>query len=184
MIDKPTLRKQLLTQRSTMPNQQARDAAICQAIISHPAFINTSEILGFFPIGSEPDIKPALEHALAQGKAIYLPCCEPATRIMTFRCVHSLDELIPGEHNIPEPPPHHLALSTQHLALALVPGLAFDEAGYRLGYGGGYYDRFLANFQGSTLGVCYAMMIQAIPTSPHDLPVDVVITEGELHGQP
>ncbi|MCL2530597.1 MAG: 5-formyltetrahydrofolate cyclo-ligase [Oscillospiraceae bacterium] len=182
-MNKAALRRELLAQRSAMPNKQARDAALCQAIIVHPAFIQANEILGFFPIGTEPDIKSALEHALAQGKALYLPCCTPETRVMTFRRIHALNELVPGAHNIPEPPPYHLALSTKHLALALVPGLAFNEQGYRLGYGGGYYDRFLANFQGSTLGICYAAMIGEIPTGPHDYPVDVVATEGEQYGQ-
>jgi len=60
--------------------------------------------------------------------------------------------------------------------LCLVPGLAFDEDGFRLGYGGGYYDRFLANFQGSTLGICYQTMQQAVPKQPHDLSVDEVIS--------
>jgi len=182
MTDKTVLRKQLLAQRAAISNKQIYDTAICQAIISHSAFTQANEILGFFPINTEPDIKPVLQHALEQGKAVYLPCCEPATRTMIFRQIHSLDDLILGAHDIPEPLSQHLAFCIQHSALCLVPGLAFDENGYRLGYGGGYYDRFLANFQGNTLGICYAMMIQPIPTNPHDLPVDVVITEGELHG--
>lgn len=185
MSDKPALRKQLLARRSAIPPQQKQvwDTVLCQAITSSQAFLNAREILGFYPIGTEPNIKPALEHALAQGKAVYLPCCTPETRTMTFRGIGSLDELIPGAHGIPEPPPHHSALPVTHHALCLVPGLAFDKQGYRLGYGGGYYDRFLANFQGRTLGICYATMIGEIPTNPHDYPVDIVVTEGEMYGQ-
>ncbi|MCL2446115.1 MAG: 5-formyltetrahydrofolate cyclo-ligase [Oscillospiraceae bacterium] len=184
-MKKSTLRRELLAQRAAILPQakQAWDAALCQAIITHPAFISAREILGFFPIGTEPDIKPVLEHALAQNKALYLPCCTPETRTMTFRRVDALNELVPGAHNIPEPLPTNCALRITHYALCLVPGLAFDDRGYRLGYGGGYYDRFLANFQGRTLGICYAAMIGEIPTGPHDLSVDVVVTEGEWYGQ-
>jgi len=185
MMEKSALRKQLLAQRNAVlpQDKQAWDAALCRAIIAHPDFVQASELLGFYPIGSEPDIKPVLEHAIAQGKAVYLPCCTPETRTITFRRVHALNELMPGAHGIPEPPPYHCALRIVNCALCLVPGLAFDKLGYRLGYGGGYYDRFLANFHGRTLGVCCAAMIHEIPADAHDLPVNAVVTEGEWYGK-
>ena len=179
MDDKQALRRELIARRNGVSAQdkQRWDAAINAAIISHPVFEQSQVLLGFVPIGSEPDIKPVLEEALRLGKALYLPCCEPATRGMTFRQVRSLDELRPGAHGIPEPPHSNCALRIAHCALCLVPGLAFDEAGFRLGYGGGYYDRFLANFQGTAMGVCYAVTRQAVPKDTHDRAVDIVMSD-------
>ena len=180
MDDKQALRRALRAQRKAIDPQdkQAWDAAICRAIITHPGFQQTQAILGFVPIGTEPNIKPALEEALRLGKALYLPCCDAATSEMTFRRVQSLSELVPGAHGIPEPPRSNCQLSIVNCQLCIVPGLAFDASGFRLGYGGGYYDRFLASFKGNTLGVCYAIMRQAaLPRETHDLAVDFVITE-------
>jgi len=179
MSDKITLRKQLTAQRNAISPQDkfCWDNAINQAIVGHPSFFNATQILGFFPFGSEPDIKPTLQHALDLGKTLYLPCCNPKTCEMIFRQVRSLSELVPGAHGIPEPPPNHCEQYIAGCALCLVPGLAFDENGFRLGYGKGYYDRFLENFKGTSLGICYAALRQAsLPMEPHDFFVDMVIT--------
>ena len=180
MDDKQALRRELRARREAIDprDKQVWDAAICRGIMEHASFRAAQVILGFVPIGTEPDIKPALEEALRLGKALFLPCCDAETREMIFRRVQSLDELVPGAHGIPEPPGTNCQLSIVNCQLCIVPGLAFDEAGFRLGYGGGYYDRFLASFKGSTMGVCYGMMRQAaLPREAHDLAVEIVITE-------
>jgi len=178
-MTKQTLRRELIARRNAIParDKHAFDEALNTVVIAHPSFQQASTVLGFVPIGSEPDITPVLEEALRLGKALYLPCCEPNTRTMTFRQVSSLSELIPGAHGIPGPPKNNSAFSIQHSALCLVPGLAFNDAGFRLGYGGGYYDRFLANFQGTAMGICYAAMRQAVPQDAYDCAVDIVISE-------
>jgi len=180
MSDKQALRRELRARRKAIGHRdkQAWDAAINRAIVAHPRFQASEVLLGFVPIGTEPDIRPTLEEALRLGKALFLPCCNAETRVMTFRQVNALNELVPGAHRIPEPPPGNSQFAIHDSQLCLVPGLAFDAEGFRLGYGGGYYDRFLASFKGSTMGVCYEIMRQAtLPREAHDLAVNVVIME-------
>ena len=177
MTDKQKLREALLAKRNSLPpgDRTVWDAAICRKIIAHDWFRQAQIILGYYPIGAEPDIKPALEQALRLGKEVYLPCGD-----MIFRRLTSLENLIPGMFNIPEPGKTNCQLSTVHcqLQLCLVPGLAFDRDGYRLGYGKGYYDRFLAGFTGHTIGICHASMTQtALPRQAHDLAVEDIISE-------
>jgi len=178
------LRRELLAQRNAIPpgQRQAWDAEINRGIIEHAWFRQAQTILGYYPIGSEPDIRPALEEALRQGKALYLPKCKPETREMTFHQAGSLMGLRPGAHGIPEPE-ESCALCIVNCALCIVPGIAFDKAGYRLGYGGGYYDRFLARRGGlRTLGICYAGCLRAsLPRGAGDEAVERLLTEGEKH---
>lgn len=176
---KKALRRELLAQRNAVSQEQKRrwDEAINRAILAHDWFGQAAQVLGYYPIGSEPDIRPALEEALRQGKEIYLPKCKPLTREMAFHRVRSLEDVEPGAHGIPEPA-DHCQLSIVHCQLCIVPGLAFDDNGFRLGYGGGYYDRFLARHgELRTLGVCYARA--SLPRDATDIAVKRVITEGE-----
>jgi len=183
MTDKQALRRALLAQRNAIPpeQKQAWDAAINRAILDDTWFIQAETVLAFYPIGSEPDIKPALEEALRQGKQVYLPKCEPATRQMTFHQVQSLHDLKPGAHGIPAPEENNSELRIMNSELCLVPGIAFDREGYRLGCGGGYYDRLLARHeQLRTLGVCYGRLLRAsLPRDAMDIAVMRVLTEGE-----
>ncbi len=103
-----------------------------------------------------------LHRALAEGKALYLPRCLDDAGQMAFYRVQALEELESGSFGVREPslaaPQYNMDLDGQ--ALCLVPGLCFDNKGYRLGYGKGYYDRFLAKFRGVTLGLCYNDFLQ------------------------
>ena len=179
---KQELRHELLALRNAVSpeGRQAWDAKINRAIMGDAWFRQAETVLAYYPIGSEPDIRPALEEALRQGKRIYLPRCIPETRVMTFHQVSSLEGLRPGAHGIPEPDGGSESLCE---GLCLVPGIAFDGGGFRLGYGGGYYDRFLAR-RGrlQTLGVCYERLLRAsLPRDAADAAVDRVLTEGEEH---
>ena len=179
---KQVLRRELLALRNAISpeDKQSWDAAINRAITEHEWFERAQMILAYYPVGSEPDIRPALEQALRQGKQIYLPRCEKAKREMSFYQVQSLEGLRPGAYGIPEPE-GHCSLCIVNCALCIVPGIAFDKAGFRLGYGGGYYDRFLARHGDlRTLGVCYEMLLRAsLPRDASDIAVERVITEGE-----
>jgi len=184
LTDKSALRRELLALRNAISPQDklAWDAAINRAILAHAWFGQSQTILAYYPIGSEPDIKPALEQALRQGKALYLPKCGPGTREMTFHQVQSLDDLRPGAHGIPEPK-GNCQLAAVNCQLCIVPGVGFVRAGFRLGYGGGYYDRFLARYAGlCTLGICYEVLLrESLPKDALDVAVKRVITEGAKH---
>ncbi|MDR2753745.1 MAG: 5-formyltetrahydrofolate cyclo-ligase [Oscillospiraceae bacterium] len=178
-MQKKELRKALLARRRAMPpeKKRAQDAALCGRIAAHPWFLQADCVQGFVPIGGEPDILPVLRLALQMGKTLGLPRCKPAESAMTFYFVDSFDALRPGAHNIPEPPRDALLCTPGPQTLCLVPGLAFDPTGVRLGYGKGYYDRFLPGFPGRTMGVCHAdFLLQALPKDANDMPVQMVLT--------
>ena len=174
-ITKQVLRKELLAKRSAIPQDEklAWDQAICEALSG--ILKEYENILAFYPIGSEPDILPALKRAKAE---IYLPKCDTAAGAMRFYKAN-WETLTPGAHNIPEPN-SEFGIRNSELceALCLVPGIAFDFQGYRLGYGKGYYDRFLARGGIETLGICYeALLLDALPRDAHDVPVRRICTE-------
>jgi len=169
---KQALRRELLALRDAISPEQKQswDAQINRAILEHAWFRQAKTILAYYPIGSEPDIRPVLEEALRRGKALYLPKCVPATRQMTFHQVDALEGLWPGAHGIPEP---EGAARDVCEGLCLVPGIAFDLDGFRLGYGGGYYDRFLARHERlRTLGICHESLQRAsLPRGAKDIAV-------------
>ena len=181
------MRRELLAQRNAISpkEKQAWDKAINSAIVGDAWFGQAEAMLAYYPVGSEPDIRPVLEEALRQGKRVYLPRCIPESKEMAFHQIASLEGLKPGAHGIPEPENSNYALRITNYELSLVPGLAFDRAGFRLGYGGGYYDRFLARHDHlRTMGVCYAAMLREfLPKNATDIAVERVITEGEHYGQ-
>jgi len=172
---KREMRRELIRQRDSLAADDRRkwDAAINRRIMEHAWFRAADAVLGYCAIGSEPDIRPALEEALRLGKEVYLPCGDGM-----FRQANNFDDLVPGMFGIPEPDADNEQCTMNNEQLCLVPGLAFDCEGYRMGYGKGYYDRFLAGFEGKTIGVCYgAMRRAALPREGHDLAVNIVITD-------
>ena len=181
--EKQLLRRELTARRNAVPPdlKRARDEAICEVL---RGILREHElVLAFYPIGSEPDILPALKDASC---AIALPKCNPETSEMQFYQANWAT-LTPGAHGIPEPlgkPGLCIPDAELQHALCLVPGLAFDRDGYRLGYGKGYYDRFLAQNAPATLvtlGICCeALLMDRLPRGTYDVPVQRIITENNL----
>ena len=134
--------------------------------------------MAYMAMPSEPDLGPVIAEILARGKALVLPRCEEGCRLSARR-VNSLERLIPGAFGIPEPGPEHPEADPEEIDLVLVPGMAFDRAGRRLGRGKGYYDRFYAGIKGKKpmlLGICYDFQISSgIPVEEHDITADVII---------
>lgn len=127
----------------------------------------------------EVDTIAVISAALEKGKRVAVPRCIPETRGMEFYEITSIDELKPGSFGVLEPVPGcSCPLRPYRRALCVVPGLSFDSSGYRLGYGKGYYDRFLAGFHGATVGLCYSGCVRwNLPHGYYDRPVDVLVTE-------
>jgi len=173
MKEKKVLRQELAAKRNAIPPEakHAWDKAICKAL---SGILKEYEfVLAFYPIGSEPDILAALKESAA---TIALPKCDPVTNEMRFYHAN-WETLSPGAHGIPEPK-ENSRFAIRNSQLCLVPGLAFDREGYRLGYGKGYYDRFLAQNEIETLGICYeAMLFDHLPRGAQDIPVRKILTE-------
>jgi 5-formyltetrahydrofolate cyclo-ligase len=187
---KASLRQALLQKRSAIPAQtlQQHNEKLNRRLCQLWQFREAETVLGYAPIGSaargfEPDIYATLLEALHQGKRVAFPRCIPGSREMDFFLVEALEDLRPGSFGVLEPDPERQQrLPRNEAGLCLVPALAFDSAGYRLGYGKGYYDRFLARFAGSSLGICHSeFLLELLPRGFYDRPVDAVLTPQTIH---
>ena len=130
----------------------------------------------------EVDTRALINHSLKSGKKVAVPRCVPGTREMEFYYINSLDELEKGTFNVDEPNPDKSKAATEFKkSICIVPALCFDKRGYRLGYGGGYYDRFLSKYNGYSIGICYNNCI--VPKLIHgrfDRKPDIVVTDKRI----
>ena len=159
------------------PAQKALDdAALCARIAAHPAFLQADLILTYFGVRGEPDLSALLPLAAARGIAVAFPRC--VGKDMIFHTVQGVNELAADRFGIPAPGADAPIARCTARTLCLLPGLAAARDGHRLGYGGGFYDRFLATFGGITLFPVYERLVfDTLPTGPYDRKVDHIITE-------
>ena len=147
------------------------------AFLALPEVEAARTILLFYGVGREPDTTGVLTELLRRGKAVALPRCLPG-RQMEARLVTGRSDLRPGAFHIPEPDENCPVVNRDDIDLILVPNLCCDKLGYRLGHGGGYYDRYLAGYAGSTVALCpRAWLQEELPRDAYDLPVGLVLTD-------
>ncbi|WP_302962254.1 5-formyltetrahydrofolate cyclo-ligase [uncultured Adlercreutzia sp.] len=165
------------------------DEAIAARVTASEAFSEAPLVLAYCSVGSEVDTRALIREALRRGKVVALPRVVPGTRTMTWHAIGSLADAAPGFAGIPEPADDAAtridATAVDKCALALVPGLIFDTHGFRLGYGGGFYDTFLSTFPGRSLGLIRERQLiddleKRDAREPFDRPVGLVATEGKL----
>jgi 5-formyltetrahydrofolate cyclo-ligase len=178
--EKAALRKNALAaMRGMSPGSRVEGSAqACARLLERPEWQRAQSILFYAPLPEELNIWPLLEAALSQGKMAGLPCFDPATGGYFARrvCQPERDVLI-GQFGIREPSPICPELPLNLLDLVLVPGVAFDEQGYRLGRGKGFYDRLLRNLRGTTCGVAFEQqMTLRVPLEPHDVGLNCILT--------
>lgn len=166
----------------------AADAGIKANLLALPEFAKAEVLLAYLDFGPEVRTRGVIETAWDAGKVVALPWCVPGTHEMRWYRVTSFDALVRSKLGVEEPmpdPAHEQLLGTGQPMLALVPGLTFDASGYRLGYGGGFYDTFLAGFDGVSVGLCREtawsddLRAQGI-IDAHDLPVQIVVSESRM----
>ncbi len=186
---KRALRKQLKDQRAALSAEERQriDALIADRVYNLDAFARADVLLSYLSFGSEVDTRAIIERAWAAGKTVALPRCvtrAPEPPRMEWFQIDSFADLARGPLGVLEPSPAiHKRLDLETLtanSLTIVPGLAFDANGYRLGYGGGFFDAFLAQFPGTSAGLCRnAFLLESLSDTlePHDQPVSLVITE-------
>ena len=182
---KKRLRDEYLTRRQALEPRIKRvmDEKICSILTSLAAYRYADTLLVYYPMPDEIDIKPFIEHAWADGKSIAFPRCRRESRSMTFHIVSSFDELSEdGMFGIPEPmsdlPVYDPENNRLQQSACIIPAVIYDRSGYRIGYGKGYYDRYLPSFSGSRIGVCYSGFItDKVPRGKYDLAVNVLVTE-------
>lgn len=144
----------------------------------HPVWLAARAVLFFAPTAQEPDIGPLLEVALAQGRTVALPRFVAARDAYEPALVREpARELVPGRFGIREPSPACASVPMGELDLILVPGVAFDPQGHRLGRGQGYYDRLLAGARAVKCGVAFdEQLVEAVPAEAQDVRVDCIVT--------
>lgn len=165
--------------RVSLPRTDA-DREILRRLLRTEAFCRSDLVLCYVSVASEADTRALLSHCFAVGKRVAVPRCAPDGK-MQFHEVRSLQSLTPSPLGIPEPEATAPVPQCGEQTLCVVPGLLFDFAGHRIGYGGGYYDRFLASFPGKTVGLCHeALLCERLPHEPFDCPVQTIITETRI----
>jgi 5-formyltetrahydrofolate cyclo-ligase len=158
---------------------------ITKKLLALPEYKQSKTILAYKNIGSEFDTAEFISDALASGKMLALPKVNTAKKTLDiFRVDYPATDLIHGVWGIAEPDPVKCKpISIDEVDFVLVPGLAFDARGQRVGYGGGYYDKLLAERNSKTylIAAAYAMqVVREVPALPHDLAVEKVITENSI----
>lgn len=131
----------------------------------------------------EVDTHRLIEYCWKAGKKTVVPKCDPVTRAMTFRIIEDFSQLETVYMRLLEPIEQKTeSVEPGEIDLLLVPGVVFSPDGYRIGFGGGYYDRYLTRYTGPTRSLAFAMqLVDAVPVEPHDVPVDIIFTELGCH---
>jgi 5-formyltetrahydrofolate cyclo-ligase len=183
---KKTIREQAHANRQAQTNKDELSAAICQTFMGLPEFAAADTVMVYIDVRTEVRTRHALPALLASGKRIVVPYC--VERDLELFLLENMDELAIGMYKILEPKPElrdapGKRIAVEELDLIMVPGVAFDRNGARMGHGFGYYDKLLEHAQNAPL-VALAFECQLfaeIPTQSHDVFMDKIITEQAVH---
>ncbi len=183
-MDKKAIRKRIIRQRDRLSQEEiaGKSRSIAERLYSLPAYRDARVVMFFITFGSEVDTRPMVEETIKKGKMALAP--KPVVKRRELIPSQILDwerDLVPGAYNIPEPTEKTLRpVGPEAIDLMIVPGVAFDQKGNRLGYGGGYYDRFFQHLKPQTPLVAPAFelqLLQEVPVEKWDRRVDMIITE-------
>ncbi|MEW6547138.1 MAG: 5-formyltetrahydrofolate cyclo-ligase [Bacillota bacterium] len=182
--ERAELRRRVLAQRLALAPEEvvALSERVKSHLLSHPVWQVSRVVLGYASFRQEVDTFPLLADAVASGKELALPRVDRKRRVLDLLRVRDLAaDLVPGYQGILEPDPGRCPpVDAALVDLVLVPGVVFDRRGFRLGYGGGYYDRLLGYLPRAVrVGLAFSLqVVDQLPVLPHDLPVDILVTEG------
>ncbi len=174
LTDKKAMRRILLEQRREFADKKAsHDKIIAEKLINDTSFQNAGVILIYVSYSFEVDTIEIIKKCFETGRKVAVPRVNGGS--MDFILIDSFSVLQSGYKNIPEPVSGTKAEITRE-SLCVVPALCYDSNGYRIGYGKGFYDRFLSGFTGVSIGICYSDFIRDFMHSPNDIPVQRLIT--------
>lgn len=173
-MKKEFLRKKYKEKRDNIKNKVTKDNLIYQKVINNKDILSSKTLLIYISINSEVDTTKIINYFL-NTKNIAVP--KIIDNNMFFCYVTNLNDLTPGKYNIPEPTNENIVTDFDN-AICIVPGICYDKKNYRVGYGKGYYDRFLSKNKIKTIGLCYKeCMIEKIDNDKYDYKIDEVITD-------
>jgi len=180
--EKREIRRRVLKIRNALPPETiaGKSAAIVRRLIELPQIREAATLMVFLSFGSEVLTDDLIRWGWEEGKTIVVPLCRPEMRELIPCRIDSFDELATGHYGIREPRADRLrVVPPGEIDAVLVPAVAFDRRGYRVGYGGGYYDRFLPKVpHAAKIGAAFAcQIVPEVPTDHYDLAVERVVTE-------
>jgi len=180
---KLALRREVLARRDSLPAdaRAAASAAIAERVAALPEFVAAGAVLLTLAFRSEWNTRPLVRAALASAKQVVVPRVDRATRMLELHSIADPDrDVVPGHLDIPEPRAERPRVPREAIDFVLVPGVAFDLEGRRLGYGGGYYDRLLPLLSPRAARIAGAFdmqIVELVPAAPHDVRIDAIVTE-------
>lgn len=184
-LEKQRLREEHLAAREALsePERSVLDNRITQKLLATSEYAEATTVLTYVSVSSEVSTRMFIECALRDGKTVAVPRCLPG-HCLEFVAITSLDQLIAAPFGLLEPPKELPALTEEQMnaSICIVPALLVDIKGYRLGYGAGFYDRFLSTYPGKKICLAYQQNLSRtmLPHTTFDVAVDEVITESEV----
>ncbi|MEK4426174.1 5-formyltetrahydrofolate cyclo-ligase [Solibacillus sp. FSL K6-1523] len=187
-MEKKQLRIRVIQQLNQMSTSDYRNRSlvIAKKLFDEQVIRNAKTIAITISNQPEVDTTAIIEQLWQLGKRVVVPKCEPADRTMAFYAINSFMQTERVFKNILEPIPAQTELVEKNkIDVIIVPGVIFDNSGYRIGFGGGYYDRYLPSFQGELISLAFEeQLMDQIPKEPHDIPIHILITDkGRLNFQ-
>lgn len=186
-MDKKAFRTEILEKRKNMSQEELekKSSSIAKALFSTDFYRNSKHVMIYVDFRNEVRTEEIIKTALKEGKSVVIPISVMESKQLILSKLFDYDkELETGTYGILEPKSEFIREVVPELIdLILVPGVAFDKRGYRIGYGGGYYDRFLSNIQKSVPKIALAFDLQIVPhvkEGKYDIPMDYVITEEKI----
>ena len=175
-MDKPALRQYIRTLKQQMTEAEIdqKSQLLCSMLLDSDLYRNAKSIYGYMNYNQEVRTQDLLKQAIRDGKRVAIPKCYG--KEMRFIWIDDLSQTVKSSCGIPEPI-HDTPVADDPTALVLLPGIAFDATGHRIGYGGGYYDKFLAvEPNHPSVALCYDFqLLKQLPTDEYDIPADLVL---------
>lgn len=184
--EKKDLRKIILNKRNSIDNntKEEMDRELFNKLINLDLYKEAKNIFIYLSFGSEIDTKPIIDRALEEGKEVYIPKVYKISKEMKAIRLNSFEDLEENSMGILEPKDDSNFIAKEDIDLIIVPGAVFDLEGNRIGYGGGYYDRFLSNIKDKRNKIVLAYDLQIvdnIEAEEHDIKVDYIITNSRIN---
>ena len=179
-MDKKKIREKYKAIRKNIPNKEEKSDAIFNALINDPLFTEAQVIAFYNSTKDEVDTHKLIEYARSQGKTVLLP--RTISYDLIFFAINENTRYITSDFGITEPA-NGMVYSPEKIDLVIVPGIAFDKEGNRIGYGGGYYDRYLEWSKLPSIAICFQEQIldETIPAEEYDMKVDIIQTDKERY---
>lgn len=184
VTEKKFLRKEMLGRLKELnkPEHEQRSYEIARKLYQSPLWLQAKTIGITVSNPPEADTWQIIRKAWEEGKRVAVPKCNPKTKEMVFRDLDRFSDLESVYYGLWEPIEAKTEeVSGEKIDTLIVPGVAYMKNGYRLGFGGGYYDRFLESYKGNTISLAFAFqVIKSLPVEEHDRPVEMIITDEQI----